>query len=123
MQLHLVAGPLKRRPAAAARICAVMTENDRSSLRNHGFFDGQRLSFRSDDARADAGHGPPNPRPNKRGTSPKTGRRRWSRSRKKKAGDDVVHFVVDLVDVRPQELAIIFSSRQGRYAPVFSPVF
>src|SRR5258708_21593596 len=45
MQLHLVAGPLND-AGAAAKICAVMTENDRSCETT--VFDGQRLSFKSD---------------------------------------------------------------------------
>jgi hypothetical protein len=46
MQLHLVAGPLND-AGAAAKICAVMTENSRSCETT--VFDGQRLSFKSDD--------------------------------------------------------------------------
>jgi hypothetical protein len=46
MQLHLVAGPLND-AAAAANICAVITESDRTCETT--VFDGQRLSFKSDD--------------------------------------------------------------------------
>jgi hypothetical protein len=46
MQLHLVAGPLND-AGAAAKICAVITENSRSCETT--VFDGQRLSFKSDD--------------------------------------------------------------------------
>jgi hypothetical protein len=46
MQLRLVAGPLND-AGAAARICAVLTENQRSC--ETAIFDGQRLSLKSDD--------------------------------------------------------------------------
>jgi hypothetical protein len=46
MQLRLVAGPLND-AGAAARICAVLTENKRSCETT--IFDGQRLSLQSDD--------------------------------------------------------------------------
>lgn len=46
MQLHLVAGPLND-AGTAAKICAVMTENDR--LCETTVFDGQRLSFKPDE--------------------------------------------------------------------------
>ena len=46
MQLRLVAGPLND-AGAAARICAVLTENNRSC--ETAIFDGQRLSLKSDD--------------------------------------------------------------------------
>ena len=46
MQLRLVAGPLND-AGAAARICAVLTENNRNCETT--VFDGQRLSLRSDD--------------------------------------------------------------------------
>jgi hypothetical protein len=46
MQLHLVAGPLND-AGAAAKICAVMTENSRTCETT--VFDGQRLSFKADD--------------------------------------------------------------------------
>ncbi len=67
MQLHLVAGPLND-AGAAARICAVMTENDRSCETT--VFDGQRLSFRSDDA-APTPAMPAKPASHKRGASSK----------------------------------------------------
>jgi len=47
MQLRLVAGPLGD-AATAARLCAVMTENNRHC--ETAVFDGQRLSFKPDDA-------------------------------------------------------------------------
>lgn len=47
MQLHLVAGPLND-AGAAAKICAVMTENKRNCETT--VFDGQRLSLGSDEA-------------------------------------------------------------------------
>jgi hypothetical protein len=46
MQLRLVAGPLSD-AAAAARICATLTENDRSCETT--IFDGQRLAIKGDD--------------------------------------------------------------------------
>jgi hypothetical protein len=46
MQLRLVAGPLND-AGAAARICAVLTENKRPCETT--IFDGQRLSLTSDD--------------------------------------------------------------------------
>ena len=46
MQLRLVAGPLND-AGAAARICAVLTENKRPCETT--IFDGQRLSLKSDD--------------------------------------------------------------------------
>jgi hypothetical protein len=46
MQLRLVAGPLND-AGAAARICAVLTENKRPC--ETAIFDGQRLSLKSDD--------------------------------------------------------------------------
>ncbi len=47
MQLRLVAGPLSD-AAAAAKLCAVMSENDRNC--EPAVYDGQRLSFKPDDA-------------------------------------------------------------------------
>ena len=67
MQLHLVAGPLND-AGAAAKICAVMTENDRSCETT--VFDGQRLSFKSDDV-APAPAAPAKPTPHKRGAPSK----------------------------------------------------
>jgi hypothetical protein len=46
MQLRLVAGPLND-AGAAARICAVLTENKRPC--ETAIFDGQRLSLKADD--------------------------------------------------------------------------
>lgn len=63
MQLHLVAGPLND-AGAAAKICAVMTENSRSCETT--VFDGQRLSFRSDDV-APPPAAPAKPASHKRG--------------------------------------------------------
>jgi hypothetical protein len=67
MQLHLVAGPLND-AGAAAKICAVMTENDRSCETT--VFDGQRLSFKSDDV-APPPAAPAKPASHKRGASSK----------------------------------------------------
>jgi len=51
MQLRLVAGPLSD-AATAAKLCAVMTESGRDC--ETAVYDGQRLSFKADDAPADA---------------------------------------------------------------------
>lgn len=67
MQLHLVAGPLND-AGAAAKICAVMTENDRSC--ETAVFEGQRLSFKSDDV-TPAPAVPAKPASHKRGVSSK----------------------------------------------------
>ena len=62
MQLRLVAGPLND-AGAAAKICAALTENNRSC--ETAIFDGQRLSIKSDDpAQATT-----KPGPRKRGAS------------------------------------------------------
>jgi hypothetical protein len=65
MQLHLVAGPLND-AGAAAKICAVMTENKRSCETT--VFDGQRLAFKSDDA-TPAPAAPAKPASRRRGAS------------------------------------------------------
>jgi hypothetical protein len=67
MQLHLVAGPLND-AGAAAKICAVMTENNRTC--DTTVFDGQRLSFKSDDV-APAPAAPAKPAFHKRSGSSK----------------------------------------------------
>lgn len=51
MQLRLVAGPLSD-AAAAAKLCAVLTENDRHC--ETAVYDGQRLALKADDAPAPA---------------------------------------------------------------------
>jgi hypothetical protein len=51
MQLRLVAGPLSD-AAAAAKLCAVMTESGRDC--ETAVYDGQRLSSKADDAPANA---------------------------------------------------------------------
>jgi hypothetical protein len=56
MQLRLVAGPLGD-AAAAARICAVMIESDRSCETT--VFDGQRLAIKAEDAPAAVKPAPP----------------------------------------------------------------
>lgn len=61
MQLRLVAGPLGD-AAAAAKICAVMTENARDC--EPAVYDGQRLSMQGDDAPAAAKPAAPQPRKN-----------------------------------------------------------
>ena len=66
MQLHLVAGPLND-AGAAAKICAVMTENRRSCETT--VFDGQRLSFKDEPAPAPAA--PSKPASRKHGAPPK----------------------------------------------------
>lgn len=67
MQLHLVAGPLND-AGAAAKICAVMTENERSCETT--VFDGQRLSFKADDV-TPLPAAPAKPASHKRGASSK----------------------------------------------------
>jgi hypothetical protein len=61
MQLRLVAGPLID-AAAAAKICAVLTESQRACETT--VFDGQRLAMKADEAPA-----PVKPAVRKRGTS------------------------------------------------------
>ena len=56
MQLRLVAGPLND-AGAAARICAVMTENKRPC--ETAIFDGQRLSLKADESAPAAAKPPP----------------------------------------------------------------
>jgi hypothetical protein len=56
MQLRLVAGPLND-AGAAARICAVLTENKRPCETT--IFDGQRLSLKSDDVPPTTAKPPP----------------------------------------------------------------
>jgi hypothetical protein len=56
MQLRLVAGPLND-AGAAARICAVLTENNRPCETT--IFDGQRLSLKSDDVPPTTAKPPP----------------------------------------------------------------
>ena len=58
MQLRLVAGPLSD-AAAAAKLCAVMTENDRHC--ETAVYDGQRLTMKGDEAPAPAAVKPPAP--------------------------------------------------------------
>jgi hypothetical protein len=67
MQLHLVAGPLND-AGAAAKICAVMTENERSCETT--VFDGQRLAFKADDVTPPPA-APAKPASHKRGASSK----------------------------------------------------
>jgi hypothetical protein len=68
MQLRLVAGPLSD-AAAAAKLCAVMTENGRDC--ETAVYDGQRLSFKADDAPAAAPAAAPAPTTRKRSGSQK----------------------------------------------------
>ncbi len=56
MQLRLVAGPLGD-AAAAAKLCAVLTENDRDC--ETAVYDGQRLSLKADEAPAAKPAAPP----------------------------------------------------------------
>ena len=72
MQLRLVAGPLND-AGAAARICAVLTENKRTC--ETAIFDGQRLSLTGDRR--------PRRKPNPRRAASPSGRRPWSRSRRR----------------------------------------
>jgi hypothetical protein len=59
MQLRLVAGPLSD-AAAAARICAVLAENDRAC--ETAIFDGQRLGMQANDALPASSRPPPRKR-------------------------------------------------------------
>ena len=74
MQLRLVAGPLVD-AAAAAKICAVLSENGR--VCETAVFDGQRLALK-EDARKDAGANDPSVTAQKP-RSPRTSRHRHSR--------------------------------------------
>ena len=81
MQLRLVAGPLND-AGAAARICAVLTENKRPC--ETAIFDGQRLSLKSDDPPPAAAK----PTPRRRGIAKRAAaasrRRRRSRKRRRR---------------------------------------
>ena len=81
MQLRLVAGPLND-AGAAAKICAVLTENKRPC--ETAIFDGQRLSLKPDD--------PPPPPPSRRraGAAHQAGscRRRGAEEAGEAAGDN-----------------------------------
>ena len=100
MQLRLVAGPLND-AGAAAKICAVLTENKRPC--ETAIFDGQRLSLKSDDAaahRSQANAAPARHRQagggGRRGGVEEAGRAAFDN-----AGDPVVL-------LQPEKLAIIF---------------
>ena len=66
MQLRLVAGPLSD-AAAAAKICAVLIENERTCETT--VFDGQRLAMKADEPAADAKPAAANQLSRRRGTS------------------------------------------------------
>lgn len=68
MQLRLVAGPLGD-AAAAAKLCAVLTENDRDC--ETAVYDGQRLSLKADEAPAAKPAAPPPAPRNKKNASQK----------------------------------------------------
>ena len=97
MQLRLVAGPLND-AGAAAKICAVLTENKRNCETT--IFDGQRLSMTGDDPAPPPAAAKPASR--RRGAA-EAGGRRGGRGAAEEAGDDVVDYGDDLVAVRPQE--------------------
>ena len=83
MQLRLVAGPLSD-AAAAAKICAVLSESDRDCETT--VFDGQRLAFKPDDARLQ----PLTPAPRRRvtqETARKSARRRGAGGQSRKLRD------------------------------------
>ena len=96
MQLRLVAGPLSD-AAAAAKICAVLSENKRNC--ETAIFDGQRLSH--DRRRSAPPPAAPSPSSRRRGAAKR--RRRGRRRAAEEAGD--VGYGGDLVLVR-QERAI-----------------
>jgi hypothetical protein len=63
MQLRLVAGPLSD-AAAAAKICAVLTESSRPC--ETSIFDGQRLAMKAETAPAEVAPAPARPAPRRR---------------------------------------------------------
>ena len=100
MQLRLVAGPLND-AGAAARICAVLTENNRPC--ETAIFDGQRLSLKPDDPPPTAAK----PTPRRRGIAKRAAVVVEEASKKPEAppagnADDLV------VLLQPEKLAIIF---------------
>ena len=100
MQLRLVAGPLND-AGAAARICAVLTENNRPCETT--IFDGQRLSLKADDPPPAAAKPTPSPARHRQAGG---GRRRGGAEKAgSAAGDDADDLVVLL---QPEKLAIIF---------------
>ncbi len=104
MQLRLVAGPLND-AGAAARICAVLTENKRSC--ETAVFDGQRLSLKGDD-----------PQP------ASTTKRRQARGRGRGRGTaeeaGTIHDTHDLVLVRQKGTIIFGCKALRRYSHLFS---
>ena len=98
MQLRLVAGPLND-AGAAARICAVLTENKRPCETT--IFDGQRLSLKADDPPPTAAK----PSPRRRGIAKRAAVVEEVREEAgSAAGDDAGDLVVLL---QPEKLAII----------------
>ena len=100
MQLRLVAGPLND-AGAAARICAVLTENKRPC--ETAIFDGQRLSLKADDPSPAAAK--PTLSPARHRQAGGGGRRGGGEKAGGAAGDDAGDPVVLL---QPEKLAIIF---------------
>ena len=100
MQLRLVAGPLND-AGAAARICAVLTENKRPC--ETAIFDGQRLSLKPDDPPPAAAK--PAPSPARRRQAGGGGRRGSGEKAGSAASDNAGDLVVLL---QPEKLAIIF---------------
>ena len=100
MQLRLVAGPLND-AGAAARICAVLTENKRPCETT--IFDGQRLSLKSDDPPPTAAK--PTPRRRAHRQAGGGGRRGGAEEAGTAAGDNADDIVVLL---QSEKFAIIF---------------
>ena len=100
MQLRLVAGPLND-AGAAARICAVLTENKRPCETT--IFDGQRLSLKSDDPPPAAAK--PTPRRRAHRQAGGGGRRGGAEEAGTAACDNADDIVVLL---QPEKFAIIF---------------
>ncbi len=101
MQLHLVAGPLND-AGAAARICAVMTENKRPC--ETAIFDGQRLSLKADEPAPTAAKPPPRRRARRQAGGGGRGGREEAGSATGTGGD--AGHAVDVL--QPEKHAIIF---------------
>ena len=100
MQLRLVAGPLND-AGAAARICAILTENKRPC--ETAIFDGQRLSLKPDDPPPAAAK----PAPRRRGIAKRAAATASSRSAEE-AGSATCGDADDIVVLlQPEKFAII----------------
>ena len=115
MQLRLVAGPLND-AGAAARICAVLTENNRTC--ETAIFDGQRLSLKADDAPQPP---PPSPRSRRRGSSPSGRRPSVEEPPKKPETTSSISTSLSSLFSRKKEFAIslLITMRYGRHLTRF----